>query len=156
MDKILNTVYNLSKLLLHWNVHLLSALSSSAYFNHLCSFTIPEYGGWLLVLVHTYLWRTRSLGDVWHGSDLQSSSADSCLHFLLSRKPPPSRLCPSCSSLLLASCCKGFSAASVSHFFPCQHMEHGCRALRLPPETFHRGPRRRNSSCFSKVHFYLI
>lgn len=84
--------------------------------------------------------------DAWHCSDVQSSWADSCLHFLLSRKPPPACFCPSCSSSLLASCWKFFPAASVSHFFPCRHLEHHCSAPHLPPETFHWGPWRGNTS----------
>lgn len=107
-----------------------------AYFNHLCSFTIPGCDCWfcstLISGEHGHLgWPTLLRGAVELGR-------------FLSRKPPPS---PPLPQLLLASCWKAFFSllSSASHSSPCQHLEHRCSALRLPPGTSHRGSRRGNN-----------
>lgn len=79
----------------------------------ICGFSsVPEYRVWRLVLVVTFsledhlgcltlLRRAVELG--WFPSALPVVQKTSC-----------SLVCPSCSSLLLVSCCKAFSAASIS------------------------------------------
>lgn len=107
-----------------------------AYFNHLCSFTIPGCDCWfcstLISGEHGHLgWPTLLRGAVELGR-------------FLSRKPPPS---PPLPQLLLASCWKAFFSllSSASHSSPCQHLEHRCSALCLPLGTSHRGSRRGNN-----------
>lgn len=131
-------------------------MSSSAYFNHLpfFFFTIPKYRVWLPVLVDTYLWRMRSFGT----PDIAQTCSRAGLTPVCTSCCPENLLQPASAPAALPRCLPHaggfFPAASVSHFFPCRHLEHHCGALHLPPETFHRGPWRGNTS--TNYIFYRI
>lgn len=113
-----------------------------AYFTHLCSFTVPGCDCWfcstLISGERGHLgWPTLLRGAVELGRFLSALAA-------VQKTSSQPTSAPAAACFLLEGLFFPL-LAPASHSSPCQHLEHRCGALRLPPGTSHRGPWRGNN-----------